>query len=252
MKKLYTPLLLLSCVMSLGSCKLAYRTLLGVDSTPAWYSNADIEKKAKKYNIPESQLYALDTASYQQHVVEDYKQKVKHLLTQEPIDSAQVKLLNTVLNNDLQSTQIRYFDAQGKPTFKLVNCYIDPPIPMNWNVEGSFDQFPPQNPIPELQVNQPLSFLLPHFKTMNGDQISFSQLPAADYYAVIYWNSFMIRPSKKLLKTIHKYHLKHPDKKVHVLYVNNQNASIWSSTTAEQKIELKAEIEKEKKKTKKK
>jgi hypothetical protein len=34
------------------------------------------------------------------------------------------------------------FDDEGNPLYKMVDCYIDPAIPMNWNKYGSFHEFP--------------------------------------------------------------------------------------------------------------
>jgi hypothetical protein len=62
-------------------------------------------------------------------------------------------------------------------------------------------------------------------------------LPEADYYVLILWNDIFKRPSKRLIELEQKYHKKHGDKKVHVLYVNNQNAYLWPLMTPEQREE---------------
>lgn len=74
-----------------------------------------------------------------------------------------------VVNDDLEATQVWFFTHDGKEIFKLANCYIDPPIPMNWNVNGCFDAFPPHNSEENLDVhNFDLTYILTHCTTLSG------------------------------------------------------------------------------------
>ncbi len=250
MKRIYL-LLLIICITS-SSCNLAYRVLLGIDTSPEWKTDKEIEKDFRKKNIAEANRFVLDTASYDNTVKADLKKTVIELRKDSAsYDTVHVKNLLKIANDDLQSVQIRYFTKNGDPIFKLVNCYIDPPIPMSWNVENSFDVFPPKNDIPLLQYNRPISYFFPHITTLQGEPLNFSSLPEADYYAIVYWNSFLKRPSNKLIKTLKRYNKKHTDKKTHFIFVNNQNAAIWSATTQEQKQELMKQLKEEEEKKKK-
>ncbi len=227
-------------VMLFGNCRLAYRSVLGIDSTPEWQDEQDIKKKAKSYKIPTDELFLLDHASFH-HVIQKRAETAMESLTTDGIVSPEDSILRNKLlesvNNDLQPVQVRYFICSGEPIFKLVNCYIDPPIPMNWNVEGCFDVFPPR-PIAALKEehNDSLQFFLPHITRMDGTAgLSIEDLPKADYYALIFWNSLMIKPSKKLIRQLTSYQRIHQNKYTYFIYVNNHNANLWSLIPDDQK-----------------
>lgn len=231
------PLLLL---MLLSSCGLMYRTLLGVDSSPDWKSDAEILADFEKRNIPEHQRFLLDTASYDAAVNADLRHFIDSIQRNNiTLDSLEKKRVLKIANDNLQPTQIRYFDTHGEPIFKMVNCYIDKAIlRFDWNLNDCLATFPPTYPDPRLEKgNQPLSYFLPHLTDLSGN--SLSTLPEADYYAVVFWNDFMIRPSRKLIETISAYHEQHADKHIYTLFVNNHNAELWSMLDAAQKAEMK-------------
>jgi hypothetical protein len=229
------------------SCGLLYRTILGIDSTPSWKSLKQIQKDSKKFKIPESHSYILDTASYYSAVIDIYNNRKEELKK----DSSQMDSLDWFrakanVNNDLQPVQIRYFDQDGKPLFKMINCYIDGYISMSWNVDSCFETFPPQT-IDGLSydTNENLAFFIPHLTTLNEEKVQISDIPKADYYAIVFWNSFMIKPSRTLIKQLKEYEENNPDKNTYFLYVNNHNSQIWNMLTKEQKQEGKVELEKE-------
>jgi hypothetical protein len=112
---------------------------------------------------------------------------------------------------------------------------------MRWNVAGSFDHFPPANDIAQLNdFLLPIDFFLPHLQPLSRASGSLQALPKADYYAILLWNDFMIRPSRKLLKSMSDYQKQHPDKKIHFLYVNNHNANLWPMLDSAGQAEVKA------------
>ncbi len=240
--------LLVAFVFAMAGCSVAYRTLLGVKTKPKWQSDEKLIKDFERKNIPLDQAFVLDTASYFRAIVARWN-AVKDSVSQTEkalshSDSLSLKRIARTAKDNLQPVQVRYFTADGKAIFKLVNCYLDPPIPMSWNVEGAFDGFPPR-PISALKdvVDDSLSFFLPHLWTLDGNSVSLAQLPEADYYAVIFFNEFMIRPSRKLLKEVRKYHKRHHDQNVHVLYINNHNSQIWPHLESEDKEKMKAQKE---------
>jgi hypothetical protein len=73
---------------------------------------------------------------------------------------------------------------------------------------------------------------------LEGDSVKFSDLPNSDYYVVVFWNSFFLKPSKKLIKTVNKYIDSHPEVKIEPLYVNNHNAELWSNMDSVQKAKV--------------
>lgn len=205
-----------------------------------------LAKDFKKKGVPTDQAFVLDTASYKNAVVESYKSEMNSAFPDGPLnreDSLAVRVMVRNRKDDLQPVHVRYFTADGCPIFKLVNCYLDPPIPMRWNVEGAFDHFPPQ-PIAELKnvEDDSLSFFLKHIRRLDGSPFAANDLPKSEYYAVLFINDYMLRPSRKLLKQVRKYHKRHPDREVHVLYVNNQNATMWSMITPEARESVKAQL----------
>ncbi len=213
---------------------MAYRTLLGVDTSPDWVETQDINKQAKKYNIPAAYNFVLDTASFRNSIKTLYL-KVADSLKLADTDSTKKHVFKKALNDDLQPTQFRLFTKNGQEIFKLVNCYIDPPIPMNWNIDGCFNVFPPKISYETLAIHRfDLNFLLTHVSGIDGQKITLANLPKADYYAVVFWNDFYKRPSRKLIKRVQKY-VKNQDENIALIYINNQNQVIWGAMNFEQK-----------------
>ena len=229
-----------SLVFILSGCSLLYRTLLGVDASPQWKSSKQVLREFEKAKLPTANSYVLDSASLYRATIAFYRTDYDSF-PKTAADSLQQNRLNKALNDDLQPVQIRFFEPSGKPVFKLVNCYLHPPIPMRWNVAGSFDHFPPANDIAQLNdFLLPIDFFLPHLQPLSPASGSLLALPKADYYAILLWNDFMIRPSRKLLKSMRDYQKQHPDKKIHFLYVNNHNANLWPMLDSAGQAEVKA------------
>jgi len=218
--------LLFLIIPLLTCCGLTYRVLLGVDSTPNWNTKKVMVKRAKKLNIPEEFNLVLDTAVYYKGIKEIYKE-IQDSLKSSPNDSLEYFLSKEAFKDDTQPVHFRLFEKEGKEVFKIVNCYVDPPIPMNWNVKGCFDQFPPKIDIINLNAHYfDLNFLLGVSSRLNGDKLTLNDLPEADYYAVILWNDFMKRPSKQLIRLIQHY-VQDQSESIQLIYINNQNAYLW-------------------------
>lgn len=232
--------LLLYCVLTLTGCGLAAKVLFGIDATPNWLFKEDIVRYTEKQGIPMEYSFVMDTARYYnelQALYRDIYTKTPALQT----DSLAYEQFAKVLKDDSQPTQFRLFNKEGKELFKLVNCYVEQPIAMNWNVQGCLNTFPPQ--INSETLNQhyyDLDFLLSNIHRLeNGSSISRADLPQADYYAVIFWNSFFKKPSRKLIKTIRNY-VAEQDADIQLLYINNHNAEIWALADTAAKERIKA------------
>ncbi|MDD2634569.1 MAG: hypothetical protein PHW82_03625 [Bacteroidales bacterium] len=221
----------------LSSCGVVYSVLLGVDTTPNWKSDKEISKQAKRYKIPDEYNLTLDTAAYYTGLSEIYSSREKELTIIET-DSSEYFAFKRVLKDDTQPTQFRLFDKNGIEIFKIVNCYIDPPIPMNWNIKGCFDTFPPSLDIVSLNThNYDLNFLLKSSSRSDDTKIALIDLPQSDYYGVILWNDFFRRPSRKLIKTVRKF-IEDSDQSVHLIFIHNQNAYLWQvmGSEAQEKV----------------
>src|SRR5690554_6321416 len=117
----------------LSSCGLMYKVLLGVDSKPQWEPTEKVIVEAKKYNISREDFYYQDTVKYNKMVEDIYKDKLGKV-SPTGKDALQYANIKKVRKDDLQPVQFRLFKKNGEEIFKMVNCYVDPPIPMNWNV----------------------------------------------------------------------------------------------------------------------
>lgn len=225
-----------------SQCSLMYRVLLGVDTSPNWCSDKHIERDYKRFGIKHVQRLVLDTASYE-HWVRERLQPITDSIKQAGIskDSDTAKRLVKPFRDDMQPVQFRYFTASGQPLTKLVNCYIDPPIPMRWNIDGSFNQHPPRHNIAMLNDHQQdLHEFLPHLHGLNGHKPDLSAIDSADYVALVFFNRFMFRPSRKLIKTLETYRAEHPDVRMTILYVHNQNSLIWPRLNDKQKEQVRS------------
>ncbi len=238
MNKLVSLLFISFLTFLVSSCGLTYKVLLGVDTTPSWNTDDEITKQAKKYKIPLKYNFVLDTANYFNGLRNIYEKVFKDLDISNQ-DSSEFFNLKTALKDDTQPVQFRLFDNKGTEIFKIVNCYVDPPIPMNWNVDGCFDSFPPRTSIQTLNIhNYGLDFLLSHSSLLDQDKLTINKLPKANYYGVIIWNDFFKRPSKHLIKTVKKY-IQESEESIVLIYINNQNAYLWAVMDSKNKEKVK-------------
>lgn len=235
-------LLIVLVALLFGSCRVFYRVLLGIDSTPGWVDKKYLEKRSRQLGLPDSQLFQLDTMSLTDAFTKPYLDLKESLLSDSLLSSADSLLLKKEakkLKNKLQPVQALYFNKNGAPIYWMINCYVDPVFPrMNWNIDSSFNFFPPRpfSPLND-SLTDSLSFFLPHIRKADNSVLTMRDLPEADYYVLILWNDILKRPSRKLIELVQEYHKTYPDKKVHVLYVNNLNAYLWPLMPHEQKEE---------------
>lgn len=208
------------------SCSIPYRVILGINPSPEWTLEEEIVELANKYEIPAEYSWTLDTVTYFANLRELYSKEAKEIQIIDD-DSTELFLLKEVLKDDTQPVQFRLFDKNGTEIFKLVNCYVEPPIPMNWNVEGCFDVFPPVIDEESLGYHYfDLDFLLSASSPINGEKLTLSELPEAEYYGVVLWNDYFVKPSRKLIKTVTEY-IEDSGESVQLIFINNQHACIW-------------------------
>lgn len=217
------------------SCGLMYRTVYGIDTTPNWNSDEEIIKQAEKYNIPSEYTLVLDT-TYFTELKNSYDGIFDKLRTEN--DSVEFVYQKTAFKDDTQPAQFRLFDSTGNELFKMVNCYLN--LGLNWNVDGCLDVFPYKTDIESLnRHNYDLHFLLGQSSLLNKQKVSLNELPKADYYAVIQWNEFYKKPSKKLIKTIRKK-VQKSNESIVIVYINSQNSNLWKHMDAATKEKVRA------------
>lgn len=235
MKKIVLFFVISACI----SCNLVKRSILGIDTSPDWLIGKEIVKEFDRKKIPSDNRFVLDTVSYRKSLLKNLTLDLKKMDLSNSTDSLYKSKLKKIIKDDLQPVQVRYFDASYNQIFKIVNCYVDNPISMDWNVNNCFGVFPPKIDFEDLNNDHKnLNFFLEHIYTIDGKKLAPESLPKADYYVIVFWNSFFKRPSRKLIHTIKEYNAKHKDKNAFIMYVNNQNAQIWSKIDSTQKKEI--------------
>lgn len=234
----YHLLALIALLPLLSGCGLIYYTLVGVDTSPKWESDKALARQAKRYDIPPAENLVLDTVTFYSGLSEVYKSKKKEIVISSE-DSTHYFRLKRASKDDTQPTQFRLFNHEGQEVFKVVNCYVESPMKMDWNIQGCFDSFPPQIGIESLNTHVlDLDFFLSRSSTLEGNTYSLADLPVADYYGLILWNDMMKRPSKELIKTIRAY-VEQSAQSIHLIYINNHNAMLWQLMDAELREEVK-------------
>ncbi len=186
-------------VIFLSGCKL----IIGIGN----YKNlkkSEIEKCAKRYKIPLTEVAEIDTVSYNSYLASFRNDKLK--------------------NNFKQPFQVRVFDSNGKIILFIVNCTVGGFPKLGWNRCGSFDVFPPDKKcFSNVDTTLSLSTDLKHYRNTDGSEIKPEFFEKQDVTIIIYWAKFMGRHSKRLIRMINDYKEKYKGKKIAVLFVNDDN-----------------------------
>jgi hypothetical protein len=175
-----------------------------------WYQKTkplnedEIIHQAKKYNIPIADNYILDTSFYQ------FLVKLK--------DTS----LEVAKNNHTQPLQVLYYNQlqNWQMVSYHANCYTGGFPNLNWNRNGVFNTFIPyqQAPLDNLLT---LKKHFEYLRSLTGVQ-PFNTINY-DYIVLVYWSKFMGRQSKRLIQLVQDNAKLANDKKVKVIYVNNDN-----------------------------
>jgi len=187
--------------------------MYGIKKTKSLTEEKIIEQ-AKKYNIPLANNYVLDTSFY-------------HFLA-----SLKDTSLAIAKNNHAQPLQVLYYDKlkNWQMVSYHANCYTGGFPNLKWNRNGVFNSFIPEQQAPLddlLTVKKHLEYV----RSLTGVQ-PFNTINY-DYIVIVYWSKFMGRQSKRLIKLVQDNAKLAIDKKVKVIYVNNDNFSIiWVNNQA--------------------
>ncbi len=131
--------------------------------------------------------------------------------------------------NLLQPLQVLYFDAKGTLISYHVNCSVGGFPNLKWNRFGDFNHFPAAKSV-ELDTMTQLNNHLLHINPLNN--APFPDLRTYDFTVLVYWNGFMGRQSKRLVRVVQENVGLAKDKKVKVIYVNTDN--FWTSVDLEE------------------
>lgn len=200
MKRNYLAIItLLAAALCFSSCTSIFMAAYGIKS-PERIENKVLLKTAKKYGIPTSEIFLLDTAYY------------AYL---ETFDST---LYSDQINNHFQPLQALYYDKNGNLLSFHINCYAGGFPNLKWNRNGNFDTFLPKQQAP-IDSILPLQVHLNYLQSLSGNVISIN--PDYDYYAIVYWNKFMGRQSRNLVRQVQENAKLTNDKKIKIMYVNS-------------------------------
>lgn len=200
MKRNFSALVtLIAAALCFSSCSSIFLAAYGIKS-PEKIENKELIKTAKKYGIPASEIYLLDTAFY------------AYL---ETFDSAHY---SDQINNHFQPMQALYYNKDGDLRSFHINCYAGGFPNLKWNHNGNFDTFLPKQQAP-LDSILPLQVHLNYLQSLNGNALGVNS--EYDYYVIVYWNKFMGRQSRNLVRQVQKNCQLASDRKLKIIYVNN-------------------------------
>jgi hypothetical protein len=161
----------------------------------------EIEKYAKKYNIPLTNLCLLDTS---------YISIIKS------IDSANWLLAK----NHYQPLQALYFNKDGDLVSFYNNCHAGGFPNLKWNRTGSLETFVPKT---QIECDSLLNFekQLQYLMSIEGGKLALSNYSSANYNVVVYWNISFGRQSKRLIKQIKENCERAENETVNLFFAND-------------------------------
>jgi hypothetical protein len=199
MKKFFI-LIIISCLFY--SCSPLFNGIYGLKKQKTLSQN-QIQHTARKYSIPVESSFVLDTTFF------TYLGQFDSLIYQNS------------RNNHAQPLQVLYFDSLNQLVSYQVNCYAGGFPNLKWNRNNAFENFPPSQQAP---IDSLISFekQLYFIKSLNGTNEKLI-LNDSSLTVFVYWNRFMGRQSKRLIKLVQKNAALAKDNNLQVIYINNDN-----------------------------
>lgn len=161
-----------------------------------------ILKYCKKYKIPIEDSYELDTS---------------YLSFLSSLDTFRFK---DQIKNHYQPLQALYYNKLGQLQSFHINCFAGGFPNLNWNHDDRFNNFPPNH-------QAPLDSILPldtHLKYIGQNfPLNVIKIDSLDILVIVYWNKFMGRQSKRLIRFVQENKKLAVNKNVKIIYVNNDN-----------------------------
>lgn len=189
------------CIGIFSSCSSLLTSLYGIH-TPKPVNEKEITKYASKFNIPLAQSYVIDL-SYKNYLNTFDTLKYKYQI-----------------NNHYQPLQALYYNKEGTLVSFQINCYAGGFPNLNWNRNGAFEIFPPKKQAPIdsiLPLETQLKFINALAESAKIDVLN------SDYAIFVYWNKYMERQSKRLIRYVQKNALLEKNRVIKIIYINNDN-----------------------------
>ena len=172
-------------------------------------SSSALENIRQEFSLPKERTFRLDT---------NY---IHYLFS---LDTAKYA---SQIHDHYQPIQATYYDKAGRLISFHINCYagIDTKDydDLNWNQLNVFASFPPKSIVP-IDTILPLIKHLQFIKTFDNNVIDTTGFSEFDYTVIIHWGkNWRSKDSRNLFKIVTENTLLAKDKKVNILYVNNDN-----------------------------
>lgn len=185
----------------LTSCSPIFTSLYGIKKINS-LEEKTIVRYAEKYNIPSTESFMLDTTYFTY------------------LFSLDTNGCNEEIKNHSQPLQTLYYDNTGSLKSFQLNCYAGGFPNLDWKSDELMSTFPPKQQAPVDSIVQ-LKRLL---KYLNPLQTEESIKPDKyDYIVVVFWNRFMGRQSKRLIRVVQENSQLAKGKKVRLVYANTDN-----------------------------
>jgi hypothetical protein len=194
-------IIVLTFILGLTSCTSIFTGLYGMKNTKT-VDEKTIIRYSKKYNIPTSASYELDTAYF------------SYLFS---LDSTKYKYQ---IKNHFQPLQALYYDNSGQLKSFQVNCYAGGFPNLKWDRNEIMTTFPPRQQAP-IDSIVPLETHLKYLKPLS--QTEKIQIDHYDYIVIVHWNRFMGRQSKRLIRFVQDNSKLATGEKVKIIYANTDN-----------------------------
>jgi hypothetical protein len=199
--KLASIILISSILVGLTNCSPILVAIYGVKN-PKMVDEKRIEHYSEKFNIPSTDNFELDTL---------YNSFINS------IDTVKYKQQQ---KNHWQPLQALYYDKSGQLQSFHINCYAGGFPNLKWNRDSILSTFPPKQQAP-IDSILPFDTLEHYLKTLSKSNKIIKE--NYDYIVVVFWDIFMYRQSKRLIEFIQENCKLAVNKKVKIIYVNNDN-----------------------------
>lgn len=176
--------------------------------------NKEILDFAKKSGIGEENIYVLNFPENKTPTKDN---------TGIAIGSGNVCTSDPVEYRHSQPLQALYFNSHGQLISFHNNCYTGGFPNLKWDPDNLFSVFPPRSRIPVDSIYT-LEKVLENVSSLNGEKATATIRNDCSYYCVVFWNVFMSRQSKRLIRLVQdNLKLVHEPDCVQVFYVNDDN-----------------------------
>jgi len=201
MKKPLSILIIFTFVLGLTSCSGIFTGIYGMHKIKAVDENT-IARYANKYNVPLADNYELDTAYFSY------------------LFSLDTSKYNLQIKNHYQPLQALYYDNSGQLKSFQVNCYTGGFPNLMWDRNETLSTFPPKEQAPIDSIVS-LDTQMKYLKRLSQTEQHFFE--SYDYVVIVYWNRFMGRQSKRLIRYVQDNVKLETARKVKIIYVNTDN-----------------------------